>query len=84
MACVVTLVARNEKKLPSPLALLRIDILALLLDVGSSIRSRISDTDNESSVVVDKIIFVTDERVELLNLRTPVPGLPELVDVENS
>jgi hypothetical protein len=43
-----------------------------------------SATESESSVVVDKIIFVTEARVELLNLITPEPGLPDDVDVENS
>jgi hypothetical protein len=41
-------------------------------------------TESESSVVVDKIICVTEARVELLNLITPEPGLPDDVDVENS
>jgi hypothetical protein len=52
--------------------------------VESSIKSRISDTPNESDVVVESIILVTDERVALLNFKVPLPGLPELVDVENS
>jgi hypothetical protein len=43
-----------------------------------------SATESESSVVVDKIIFVTEARVELSNLITPEPGLPDDVDVENS
>jgi hypothetical protein len=80
---VVTDVAKNEKKLASPLALLRIDIRALLDDVESSIKSRISEIPKESAVVVESIISVTDASVALLNLSTPLPGLPELVDVEN-
>jgi hypothetical protein len=43
-----------------------------------------SATESESSVVVDITICVTDAKVELLNLITPEPGLPDDVDVENS
>jgi len=56
---------------------------ALSVDVESSIRSRIAETESESFVVVETIICVTDARVALLSLITPEPGLPELVDVEN-
>jgi hypothetical protein len=42
-----------------------------------------SDIPKESAVVVESIISVTDANVALLNLSTPLPGLPELVDVEN-
>jgi hypothetical protein len=80
---VVTEVTRNEKKLASPLALLRIETRALLAEVESSIKSRISEIPKESAVVVESIISVTDANVALLNLSTPLPGLPELVDVEN-
>jgi hypothetical protein len=76
-------VTRNEKKLASPLALLRIEMRALLVEVGSSIKSRMSEMPKESAVVVERIICVTDANVALLNLSTPLPGLPELVDVEN-
>jgi hypothetical protein len=37
----------------------------------------------ESAVVVERMICVTDASVALSNLSTPLPGLPELVDVEN-
>jgi hypothetical protein len=46
-------------------------------------RSRISEMPKESAVVVERMICVTDPSVALLNLSTPLPGLPELVDVEN-
>jgi hypothetical protein len=55
----------------------------LLDEVESSIRSRISEMPKESAVVVEITICVTDASVALSNLSTPVPGLPELVDVEN-
>jgi hypothetical protein len=80
---VVTEVTRNEKKLASPLALLRIETRALSAEVESSMRSRMSEIPKESAVVVERIICVTDPSVALLNLSTPLPGLPELVDVEN-
>jgi hypothetical protein len=76
-------VTKNEKKLASPLALLRIETRALLAEVESSIKSRISEIPKESAVVVEITICVTDANVALLNLSTPLPGLPELVDVEN-
>jgi hypothetical protein len=55
----------------------------LLAEVESSIKSRISEIPKESAVVVEITICVTDPSVALLNLSTPLPGLPELVDVEN-
>jgi hypothetical protein len=55
----------------------------LLDEVESSIKSRISEMPKESAVVVERTICVTDANVELLNLSTPLPGFPELVDVEN-
>jgi hypothetical protein len=42
-----------------------------------------SEIPKESAVVVERTICVTDANVALSNLSTPVPGLPELVDVEN-
>jgi hypothetical protein len=77
-------VTKNEKKLASPLALLRMTIRDLLEAVESSIKSRISEIPKESEVVVERVICVTDANVELLNLSTPLPGLPELVDVEHA
>jgi hypothetical protein len=55
----------------------------LSTEVESSIKSRISEIPKESAVVVEITICVTDPSVALSNLITPLPGLPELVDVEN-
>ena len=78
------LVTRNEKKLASPLVLLRIKTLALFAEVESSIRAKMLATLNESLVVVERTICVTEDKVPELNFRFPLPGLPELVDVEKA